>query len=103
MQRDVVPMVYCMASKRNGTLYIGVTSNLMQRVAQHRAGTLGGFSERYGTKWLVWFEAHATMENAITREKQLKKWNRAWKIRLIEEANPEWRDLAVGLGFEALR
>lgn len=103
MQRDFAPMVYIMALARNGTLYTGATSNLMQRIAQHRAGTLGGFSAKYGTKTLVWFEAHATMEHAITREKRIKKWNRAWKLRLIEDANPAWRDLALDLGFEPLR
>lgn len=92
-----------MASARNGTLYVGVTSNLIQRVAQHRDGTLGGFSAMYGTKILVWFEPHATMENAITREKRIKKWNRAWKLRLIEDANPDSLDLAVELGFGPLR
>ena len=103
MQREIAPMAYIMASKRNGTLYVGVTSNLLQRVAQHRLGTLGGFSAKYGTKTLVWFEPHGTMEHAILREKRIKKWNRAWKLRLIEEANPAWRDLAVDLGFEPLR
>ena len=103
MQREIAPVVYIMASARNGTLYIGVTSNLMQRVAQHRTGTLSGFSGKYGTKTLVWFGPHPTMDNAIIREKRLKKWNRAWKLRLIEEANPAWRDLAVDLGFEPLR
>jgi len=103
MQREIAPVVYIMASARNGTLYIGVTSNLMQRVTQHRMGTLSGFSGKYGTKTLVWFEPHATMENAIIREKRLKKWNRAWKLRLIEEDNPAWRDLAVEFGFEPLR
>ncbi|NCP24083.1 MAG: GIY-YIG nuclease family protein [Erythrobacter sp.] len=103
MKREISPMVYIMASARNGTLYIGVTSNLMQRVAQHRTGTLRGFSAKYRTKTLVWFEPHATMENAIIREKRLKKWNRAWKLRLIEETNADWRDLAVDLGFEPLR
>ena len=103
MQREIAPMVYIMASSRNGTLYIGVTSNLMQRIAQHRTGTFGGFSAKYSTKMLVWFESHATMENAIIREKRLKKWNRAGKLRLIEEANPAWRDLAVDLGFAPLR
>ena len=103
MQREIAPMVYIVASARNGTLYIGVTSNLMQRIAQHRMATLHGFSAKYGAKMLVWFESHATMENAIIREKRLKKWNRAWKLRLIEEANPAWRDLAVDLGFAPLR
>ena len=103
MHRDFAPVVYIIASARNGTLYIGVTSNLLQRIAQHREGTFVGFSDRYGTTTLVWFEMHSTMEHAIKREKQLKKWNRAWKLRLIETENPEWRDLATNLGFEALR
>ena len=103
MHREFAPAVYIIASARNGTLYIGVTSNLLQRIAQHREGTFGGFSDRYGTKALVWFEMHSTMEHAIEREKQLKKWNRAWKLRLIETENPEWRDLATDLGFAPLR
>ncbi len=103
MQRDFAPMVYIIASARNGTLYVGVTSNLMQRIAQHRDGSLGGFSARYGTRRLVWLEPHATMEHAILREKRIKKWNRAWKLRLIEETNPDWRDLALDYGFEPLR
>ena len=103
MQRDFDPAVYLMASKRNGTLYLGVTSNLPQRMAQHRQGYFEGFSKKHGCKMLVWFEMHATMEYAITREKQLKKWNRAWKLRLIEEGNPAWRDLALEFGFEPLR
>jgi putative endonuclease len=96
---DFNPMVYIVASHRNGTLYTGVTSSLMQRIYQHREGLLGGFTRDYGVKRLVWFEQHSTMEHAITREKRIKKWNRAWKIRLIEESNPDWRDLAVDLGF----
>ena len=102
MPRDILPCVYILASKRNGTLYIGVTSDLIARLHQHREGSIEGFSKRYGTKTLVWFEPHGTMEAAITRERRLKKWNRAWKVRLIEEGNPEWRDLAEDLGFEAL-
>jgi putative endonuclease len=103
MRRELSPMVYIMASARNGTLYIGVTSNLLQRIAQHREGSLAGFSDRYPTKSLVWYEPHETLEHAIIREKRLKKWNRAWKLRLIEEQNPGWRDLALDLGFEPLR
>lgn len=103
MQRDIQPTTYIMASARNGTLYIGVTSNLIQRMVQHREGTASGFTARYAVRNLVRFEQHATMERAVTREKQLKKWNRAWKIRLIEEANPDWRDLAEDLGFAPLR
>lgn len=102
MNRDFAPMVYILASARNGTIYIGVTSNLLQRIAKHREIT-GGFAARYGVKHLVWFEQHATMEHAITREKQLKKWSRAWKLRLIEGTNPDWRDLATDFGFEPLR
>jgi putative endonuclease len=103
MKRDFSPTVYIMASARNGTLYIGVTSKLLQRIAQHREEITGGFTAKYDVKLLVWFEQHATMEHAITREKQLKKWNRAWKLRMIERENPEWRDLAEEFGFETLR
>ena len=87
------PCVYIMASRRNGTLYTGVTSNLVQRAFQHRNGLIDGFTKRYGCKMLVWFEMHATMEFAIAREKQIKGGSRAAKIRLIEVANPAWRDL----------
>jgi len=89
--------VYIMASGRNGTLYIGVTSNLPARVAQHRDGTLGGFTGKYGCKQLVWYERHDEIDLAIRREKQLKEWHRAWKIRLIEGMNPAWDDLFEGL------
>ena len=89
----IAPAVYLLASQRNGTLYIGVTSNLIQRIWQHREGLAEGFTKKYGVKTLVWYEQHATMESAIAREKALKKWNRAWKLRLIEETNPQWRDL----------
>jgi putative endonuclease len=99
MARDFQPIVYLLASHRNGTLYAGVTSNLMQRLYQHREGVIDGFSKEKGTKRLVWFEAHETMESAIIREKRIKKWNRLWKIKLIEESNPDWRDLAIDLGF----
>ena len=81
------------ASKRNGTLYVGVTSDLVQRVWRHRNGLVKGFTQRYGVHMLVWYEVHETMEGAIVREKAIKRWNRAWKIRLIEEGNPTWRDL----------
>jgi putative endonuclease len=96
------PAVYIVASDRNGTLYIGVTSDLMARTYQHRAGEIEGFTKRYGVACLVWFEVHDTMESAILREKQLKNWRRAWKIALIEEGNPLWRDLAEDLGFDPL-
>lgn len=87
------PAVYIMASSERGTLYVGVTGNLKFRVWQHREGLGGVFSKRYGVKRLVWFEHHADFPSAITREKQLKKWTRAWKLRLIETANPTWCDL----------
>ena len=90
---DRQPAVYIMASKRNGALYIGVTSDLIRRVWGHRNDVAPGFTKRYGVHRLVYHELHATMESAITREKQLKKWRRAWKIRLIETDNPDWRDL----------
>jgi putative endonuclease len=86
------PAVYILASRKNGTLYIGVTSDLVQRVWQHGQNAIG-FTRKYGVHRLVHYEAHADMEHAIVREKRLKKWNRAWKLRLIEETNPEWRDL----------
>jgi putative endonuclease len=85
--------VYILASKCNGTLYIGVTSDLTRRVWEHKSDAVDGFTKRYGVHRLVWYEVAETPEVAITREKQLKKWNRAWKIQLIEKMNPEWRDL----------
>lgn len=103
MPREILPCVYIMASKRNGTLYLGVTSNLLQRVAQHREGTLGGFTNMYDVKLLVWLEQHGSMEHAILREKRIKKWRRAWKLDLIEASNPDWRDLATDFGFAPLR
>ena len=87
------PAVYMLASKRNGTLYVGVTSNLAERVWQHRNDVVAGFTKKYGVHMLVYFELHGDMESAIIREKRLKKWNRAWKLRLIEEMNPDWDDL----------
>ena len=87
------PAVYILASQRNGTLYIGVTSNLIQRVYQHREHLAQGFTNQHHVTLLVWYELHSIMEHAITREKQLKKWNRQWKLRLIEEKNPGWQDL----------
>ncbi|MEL7196884.1 MAG: GIY-YIG nuclease family protein [Pseudomonadota bacterium] len=88
-----LPAVYIMASKRNGTLYTGVTSDLPKRVWQHRQGAVDGFSRNYGCKSLVWFERHDTMESAIAREKQIKAGNRKAKLKLIENDNPAWRDL----------
>ena len=102
MTREFSPVVYIMASRRNGTLYTGVTSNLFQRAAQHREGLLGGFTNQHGVKALVWFEQHASMESAIMREKRIRKWERAWKLKLIESTNPDWRDLAIDFGFEPL-
>lgn len=87
------PAVYIMASKRNGTLYVGVTSDLAVRVWQHRNNVVEGFTKKYGVHMLVYFEIHDDMESAIVREKRLKKWNREWKLRLIEEMNPDWDDL----------
>ena len=102
MRKEFAPAVYVFASGKVGTLYTGVTSNLLARVHQHRKGALSGFTRDYGVKHLVWFEMHVTMEEAILREKRIKKWNRAWKIQLIEEGNPAWKDLAVNMGFEPL-
>jgi predicted GIY-YIG superfamily endonuclease len=92
-----LPSVYIMASARNGTLYTGVTSNLIQRVYQHKAGLFEGFSKRYVCKLLVWFELHETMVNAILREKQIKSGSRKRKIELIESMNPGWLDLYPGI------
>jgi putative endonuclease len=103
MHPNFAPTVYLLASKRNGTLYAGVTSDLPARTHQHRIGAVRGFTRDYGVRMLVWFEQHSTMESAITREKRIKKWNRAWKLALIEAANPDWRDLAEDFGFEPLR
>jgi putative endonuclease len=94
--------VYIMANRKQGALYTGVTSNLMQRIYQHREETFGGHSQRVGTKILVWYEQHETMETAIIREKRIKKWNRQWRNNLIESDNRDWKDLAVGLGFPPL-
>ncbi|MBI4764504.1 MAG: GIY-YIG nuclease family protein [Deltaproteobacteria bacterium] len=87
------PCVYILASQRNGTLYIGVTSDLVKRVWQHRNNLIEGFTKRYGVHILVWYESHETLESAITREKNIKKWNREWKLSLIEKSNPLWQDL----------
>ena len=86
--------VYILTSRRNGTLYIGMTDDLLRRAAQHRIGAIPGFAKTYGVKTLVWFEVHETRAGAIQRERQLKKWNRVWKLELIERDNPTWRDLA---------
>src|SRR3546814_14660237 len=100
MHRDCQPTVYLLASGYKGTLYLGVTSDLLQRIAQHLDGTFQGFSNRYGVHRLVWFEQHSTMEQAILREKRIKKWRRAWKSELIDAGNTTWRDIAEALGSE---
>ena len=86
--------VYIMTSARNGTLYTGVTSDLPGRVQQHKLGIFEGFSKEYGCRTLVWYETHATMHEAIQREKRIKRWRRDWKLALIEAENPQWRDLS---------
>lgn len=93
------PAIYILASARHGTLYIGVTSDLLGRVHQHRESLIKGFSSRYGVSRLVHYECFDDMISAITREKQLKKWRRDWKLNLIEASNPGWDDLAEGLGL----
>ena len=95
--RERNPAVYIVASQRNGTIYTGVTSDLPGRIWQHKNGSFDGFSKRYGCKILVWFELADTMEAAILREKQIKEWQRAWKLRIIEERNPKWDDLYESL------
>lgn len=87
------PCVYILASKQNGTLYIGVTSNICKRIWEHKNDVIKGFTQKYQTHLLVWYELHPTMDSAISREKSLKKWNRIWKLRLIEQLNPDWLDL----------
>jgi putative endonuclease len=100
--RDRTPCVYILANRYDGALYVGVTSNLIGRMLQHRAGTFDGHSRKYDIRLLVWFETAETMEAAIAREKQLKRWRRDWKRNLIELENPAWNDLAVGFGLEPL-
>ena len=87
------PCLYILASRRNGTLYIGVTNDVARRVWEHRSGAVEGFTKDHTIHMLVYVEFHATMPDAILREKQMKKWRRAWKLKLIEQGNPEWRDL----------
>ncbi len=94
--------VYIMASRRNGTIYIGQTAELSLRVEQHKSGDLEGFAKDYCCHHLVWFEVHETRESAFKRERQMKNWDRSWKIRRIEDLNPEWRDLYVGLMLDDL-
>ncbi len=97
--RERQPCVYILASDRNGTLYIGVTSNLIGRIIQHRDGTFGGFTKRFKVTRLVWYDMADTMEAAIESEKRIKKWPRKYKLTMIERDNPRWRDLAVDLGL----
>lgn len=89
--------VYMLASAIGGTLYIGVTSRLIERISEHRDGVVAGFTKRYHVHRLVWFELHQTAAGAIRREKQMKEWRRAWKVKLIQERNPNWDDLYLGL------
>ena len=96
------PCVYILASRRHGSIYIGVTSDLLARLHQHRTGWRRGFTSEYGVRRLVHFEMFDDMYAAISREKQLKNWRRAWKVALIEEHNPFWEDRAIDLGFEPL-
>ena len=91
------PAIYILASKRNGTLYIGVTSNLQKRAWEHKNDLIEGFTKQYKVHRLVYYELHADMVSAITREKQMKKWNRAWKLQLIDSQNPNWKDLWDGI------
>ena len=90
---EKIPCVYILASHRHGTLYVGVTGNLHQRLWAHRNGTFEGFTKKHNVKQLMWFEEHPDMESAIRREKNIKEWKRDWKIVLIEKTNPTWRDL----------
>ena len=87
------PVVYMLASKKNGTLYIGVTSNLIKRIWEHKNNLVQGFTKQYNVHDLVWYELHENMESAILREKMLKEWKRTWKLELIESSNPNWHDL----------
>jgi len=90
---DKQPAVYLLASKKNGTIYIGVTSNLVKRVWEHKNGAVKGFTRKYHVNLLVWYEIHETMESALAKEKAMKNWKRDWKIKRIEEMNPDWEDL----------
>jgi putative endonuclease len=92
-------VVYILASQKNGTIYIGVTSDLGRRIFEHKNGLIPGFTSKYGVYRLVWYEEHFDMRDAIRREKALKGWNRQWKIELIENTNPEWHELFQGSGW----
>jgi len=89
------PAVYILASGKNGTLYTGVTSDLAKRIWEHKNNLADGFTKRYGVHYLVWFEVHHTLDSAFIREKNIKEWKRAWKLKLIEKDNPDWRDLYI--------
>jgi putative endonuclease len=90
---DKHPAVYILASKKNGTLYIGVTSDLVKRIWEHKNNLVEGFTKRYNVHHLVWYELYEEMASAIERERNLKEWQRSWKLRLIESSNPDWQDL----------
>jgi putative endonuclease len=98
MLREHAYWIYILASDRNGTLYVGVTNDLYRRIMEHREGLVPGFTKRYGVRRLVYFEEHGDIEAAIAREKSIKRWKRAWKLQLIEQANPQWRDLWLEIG-----
>ena len=100
MTREHTYFVYILASKRNGTLYVGVTNDLVGRVQEHRDGIVPGFTKRYGVKLLVYFETHGDINEAIAREKRIKRWLRKWKLELIEARNPQWHDLWLELTGE---
>jgi putative endonuclease len=102
MREDFQPTVYILANRKNGATYVGVTSNLMQRIQQHREETFEGHSKRVKAKLLMWYEQHMTMETAIVKEKRIKGWDRQWKINMIEAENPDWHDLAIDFGFPPL-
>jgi len=93
MAMNKQPVVYILASKRNRTLYIGVTSDLVKRIWEHKNNMVEGFTQRYNVHYLVWYELHESMESATQREKRLKEWKRSWKLELIEGTNPDWQDL----------
>jgi putative endonuclease len=97
MTRERIYFVYILASRRNGTLYVGVTNDLISRVQEHREGLVPGFTKRYTVKLLVYFEEHSDINEAILREKRIKRWRRKWKLELIEAQNPQWRDLWLEL------
>jgi putative endonuclease len=90
---DKQPAVYILSSRKNGTLYVGVTSDLIQRIWEHRNDLVEGFTKRYGVHHLVWYEMHESMDSALKREKRMKDWKQEWKVQLIEKTNPNWEDL----------